>query len=275
MESFRGRVAVITGAAGGIGGALARELAARGARLVLADLDGEGAVELAAELEKDGTEALAQATDVRSLPSLRALSEAAEARFGGVDLLFNNAGVVTLGEICSLPDSDWDFTMGVNFQGVLNGVRVFVPRMIERAQGGHVVNTASMAGLMGMQWLGAYSASKFAVVGLSEALSRELSRHGIAVSVLCPMMVRTQMAERSRWARDGGPIASAQDGATLPEDAFPGRLITPEEVAQRTLRGVQRGDFYILTHAEQRELLKRRAERLDAVFASESWELAP
>ena len=89
------------------------------------------------------------------------------------------------------------------------------------------------------------------------------------------MMVRTQMAERSRWARDGGPIASAQDGATLPEDAFPGRLITPEEVAQRTLRGVQRGDFYILTHAEQRELLKRRAERLDAVFASESWELAP
>ena len=257
MQDFKGRVAVITGAAGGIGGALARALAARGARLALADLDEAGMDLLAKDLEATGTEVISVHTDVRSEESVEALAREVESRLGGVHIVCNNAGIATAGELASVPAEEWKRAMDVNFWGVVNGVRSFVPRLIARDEGGHVLNTASMAGLTGMQFMGVYSASKFAVVGLSEALVRELAPHGIGVHVLCPMMVDTNM---TRGALGPGP---AEGG---PASSLVGRIIPAEEVAERALAGMLRGEFYILTHPEQGEILRRRAARIERAF---------
>ena len=272
MEAFKDRVAVITGAAGGIGSALARAFAERGARLVLADLDESGLETVAKELEAKGAEALTVRTDVSQRESVEALAEASWRRFGGVHLLCNNAGVATAGELATAAHEDWVFTMSVNFWGVVHGVESFVPRLIEQGHGGHIMNTASMAGLTGMQWLGVYSASKFAVVGLTEALRRELAPKRIGVSVLCPMMVDTNMTGNSLRARPGDPQGENETPAPSAE-SFVGNIISPEEVAVRAVRGIERNDLYILTHLEQREILRRRAARLDSIFGDDVWPL--
>jgi NAD(P)-dependent dehydrogenase (short-subunit alcohol dehydrogenase family) len=196
------------------------------------------------------------------------------ARFGRVHVVCNNAGVALGGEMWSAPLEDWEYTMAVNFWGVLYGVQAFVPRLLAQGEGGHVVNTASMAGLTGMSFLGMYCASKFAVVGLTESLSRELRPRGIGVSVLCPMIVETGI-NRNSLARHPDP--ERRKGANLapPNDGAPpmrGGVIAPEAVARRVVRAIERNDLYILTHPEQREILRRRAERIDAMFEPESWE---
>jgi NAD(P)-dependent dehydrogenase (short-subunit alcohol dehydrogenase family) len=231
MDQFRGRVAVITGGGGGIGSAMARAFAARGARLVLADLTDAAMTGIADVLRAAGTDVLTVPTDVTSLDAVRALADAAERRFGGVHVVCNNAGIATFGEIATSTHADWKYTMGVNFWGVVHGVEVFVPRLLARGEGGHVVNTASMAGLVGMRWLGVYCASKFAVVGLTESLHRELADGPIGVSVLCPMIVQTNINEnsvRNRPAtlRNPGPEPPVPDAA-----AMAGSVIAPDEVA--------------------------------------------
>ena len=271
MDPFNGRVAVVTGAAGGIGSALAHALAERGARLALADLDEAGLERLTEELELRGTESIAVPTDVSRRESVEALAEATLRRFGAVHLVCNNAGVATAGELATAAHEAWESTMAVNFWGVVHGIESFVQRLIEQGQGGHVMNTASMAGLTGMQWLGVYSASKFAIVGVSEALRRELQPHEIGVSVLCPMMVNTQMTLKSFGIRTDPQPSQAEAPSA---DAFVGKLISPEEVAKRAIRGIERNDLYIVTHPEQRDILRRRAARLDAMFADEVWPLS-
>ena len=141
---------------------------------------------------------------------------------------------------------------------------------IAQGQGGHIVNTASMAGLIGMRWLGIYSASKFAVVGLTEALARELKPHGIGVSVLCPMIVDTQINENSVRMRPR-ELRNAEDPLLPAAGAMAGGTIPAEEVARRVVRAIERGDLYILTHPEQREILRRRAEKIDAMFGEDRW----
>jgi len=272
MDAFKDRVAVITGGAGGIGSAMARAFAARGARIVLADLD-ESALKRATEaLSAAGVQqVLGVATDVTKLESVRALAEAAQRRFGAVHIVCNNAGVATFGEISRSTHRDWEFTMGVNFWGVVHGVETFLPLLLEHGAGGHIVNTASMAGLVGMQWLGVYCASKFAVVGLTESLHRELKPHGIGVSVLCPMIVATGINENTVRMR---PTHLRNEGeAPVPPSAaeMKGGTITPEEVARRVVRGIDRKDLYILTHPEQRGFLRRRAAKLDAMFEEGTW----
>lgn len=272
MEAFKDRVAVITGAAGGIGSALARAFAERGARLVLADLDESGLEAVAKELEAKGAQALTVRTDVSQRESVEALAEASWRRFGGVHLVCNNAGVASFGELATAAHEDWVLTMSVNFWGVVHGVESFVPRLIEQGHGGHIMNTASMAGLIGMQWLGVYSASKFAVVGLTEALRRELAPKRIGVSVLCPMMVDTKMTGNSLPVRTGdlrGQNETPAPGA----ESFVGNIISPDEVAVRSVRGIERNDLYILTHLEQREILRRRAARIDSSFGDDVWPL--
>jgi NAD(P)-dependent dehydrogenase (short-subunit alcohol dehydrogenase family) len=270
MDEFRGRVAVITGGGGGIGAAMARAFAARGARLVLADVDPAAMATVTAELGARGTEVLAVPTDVTSVESVRALADAAERRFGAVHIVCNNAGVATFGEIVASTHADWQYTMNVNFWGVVHGVETFVPRLLARRDGGHVVNTASMAGLVGMRWLGVYSASKFAVVGLTEALHRELTDHGIGVSVLCPMIVQTNINQNSVRNR---PAPLRNPGEPLVPDSatMAGSVIPPEEVARRVVRGIERKDLYIFTHPEQREFLKRRWTRQDRMFEPDVW----
>src|SRR5215470_17401280 len=154
MDQFQGRVAVITGGGGGIGSAMARAFAARGARLVLADLSEAAMAGIAEELRAGGAEVLTVRTDVTSLDAVRALADAAEHRFGGVHIVCNNAGIATFGEIAASTHADWVYSMGVNFWGVVHGVEVFVPRLLARGEGGYVLNTASMAGMVGMRWLG-------------------------------------------------------------------------------------------------------------------------
>src|SRR5512140_2239446 len=157
MDGFKDRVAVITGGAGGIGMAMARAFAARGARVVLADLDAAALARAVGELTASGADALGVATDVTKLESVHALADAAVRRFGAVHIVCNNAGVATFGLIANSTHRDWQFTMNVNFWGVVHGVETFVPLLLKQGTGGHIVNTASMAGLVGMQWLGIYS----------------------------------------------------------------------------------------------------------------------
>src|SRR5438067_495101 len=232
---------------------------------------GRAALEgVAAALGKGGAEVLVVPTDVTALESVRALADAAERRFGAVHIVCNNAGVATMSEIAASTHADWQYTMNVNFWGVVHGVETFVPRLLARGAGGHIVNTASMAGLVGMRWLGVYCASKFAVVGLSEALHRELAEHGIGVSVLCPMIVETKINEDSIRNR---PAALRNPGeAAVPEGAaMMGSVIGPEEVARRVVRGIERKDLYIFTHPEQRAILQRRAARQDRMFEPDRW----
>jgi NAD(P)-dependent dehydrogenase (short-subunit alcohol dehydrogenase family) len=271
MDAFTDRVAVITGGAGGIGMAMGRAFAARGARLVLADLDEEALARATEALAADGVPVRGVPTDVTQLDSVRALADAAVGHFGAVHVVCNNAGVATFGEISRATHRDWEYTMGVNFWGVVHGVETFVPLLLQQDAGGHILNTASMAGLVGMQWLGIYSASKFAVVGLSEALHRELQPQGIGVSVLCPMIVATNINENSVRMR---PEALRNPGAApmLPSAAeMKGGTIAADEVARRVVRGIDRRDLYILTHPEQRDFLRRRAAKLDAMFEEGIW----
>ena len=288
-DPFRGRVAVITGGAGGIGFAMAEAFAARGARIALADLD-EAAMDARAKvLRERGTEVLCVRTDVTQRASVNGLAERVFQHFGAAHLVCNNAGIAIAGPLLQMTPDDWRLTMDIDFWGVVHGVEAFAPRLIEQKQGGHVLNTASMAGLVGMSWLGVYCAAKFAVVGFTESLRRELEAHEIGVSVLCPMIVATDITANSMRMRaasagaagarsepkasEGARAESARSQTEVPKavaepeqppaGALRGGVIGVEEVARRVVRGVERNDLYILTHPEQRELLRRRAARLD------------
>jgi len=271
MDPFRDRVAIITGGAGGIGLAMARAFAERGASIVLADLNPEALEKAEKDLAPFGRPVLSVVTDVTKIDSVRNLAEATKRRFGAVHIVCNNAGIALFGEMAQATHRDWEYTMNVDFWGVVHGVEVFVPLLIEQGQGGHIVNTASMAGLVGMRWLGIYSAAKFAVVGLTEALQREMKPRGIGVSVLCPMIVATDInsnsvSMRPQDLRNPGETPIVPDNA-----AMAGGVIQKEEVARRVVRGIERGDLYILTHPEQREFLRRRAAKLDSMFEEGTW----
>ncbi len=271
MDPFKGRVAVITGGAGGIGMAMARAFAQRGAKVVLADLDEAALVTAAAQLRDEGAAVLGVHTDVTKRDSVRALVDATVRQFGAAHIVCNNAGVGVYGLLSDATSRDWEYTMNVNFWGVVYGVETFLPVLLQQGAGGHVVNTASMAGLVGMQWLGVYCASKFAVVGLTESLHRELKPRGIGASVLCPMIVDTKINENSVRMR---PAELRNEGAGTYEPAgsdMKGGTVAPAEVARRVVRGIERNDLYILTHPEQREFLRRRAARLDAMFEADRW----
>ncbi|MGH7896242.1 MAG: SDR family NAD(P)-dependent oxidoreductase [Candidatus Binatia bacterium] len=273
MDAFSGRVAVITGGAGGIGMAMARAFAARGTKLVLADVDEAALARAAGALRASGAPVHTVRVDVGDRGQVDALADATFSRFGAAHVVCNNAGIALFGEMAQATHKDWEYTMRVNFWGVVHGVETFVPRLLAQGQGGHIVNTASMAGLVGMQWLGIYCASKFAVVGLSEALHRELAPHGVGVSVLCPMIVETNINANSLRTR---PLELRNpDHSDAPPDveagSMVGSVIKVDEVARRVVRAIDRGDLYVLTHPEQREILRRRARRQDQMFEPEKW----
>ncbi len=274
QDPFSGRTAVITGGGGGIGSALARAFAERGAKLALADVDPEAARRVADELVAGGTQAEAFPVDVTDRSDVFRLADAVVERFGKAHIVCNNAGVALGGEMWSAPMADWNYTMDVNFWGVLHGVQAFVPRILEHGEGGYIVNTASMAGLTGMSFLGMYCASKFAVVGLSESLSREVRPQGIGVSVLCPMIVETDI-NRNTMARHPDPERRKLANLAPPNDAAPpmrGGVVQAGDVARRVVRAMERDQLYILTHPEQQEILRRRSHRIDSAFSAENWE---
>jgi len=264
---FKNQTAVITGGASGIGLGIGKALGQRGARVVLADLDQNALGQQVGQLGEAGIEVLGHPTDVTDKRSVAELAGMVEQDLGGCDLLFNNAGVAVFGPFVEATDADWEFTMGVNFWGVLNGLQAFVPSMINRGSG-HIVNTASMSGLVGMENLSVYCASKFAVVGLSESLRRELAPAGVGVSVLCPMVVDTPISENSVRMRP----ASLVNGVAAPDVTanLVGGVISVEQVAELVVKAIINNEQYVLTHPDQAPILRRRSSRLaeasDRVF---------
>jgi NAD(P)-dependent dehydrogenase (short-subunit alcohol dehydrogenase family) len=255
-----GRTAVVTGGASGIGRALALTLAREGARLVIGDRDDAGMAEVVGAIRARGGEAMGVPTDVSELPQVQALADRAFAAFGKVHILCNNAGVAVWGGLEAATHRDWQWVLGINLWGVIHGVEAFVPRMIAQREGGHIVNTASMAGLIASQGLGVYNTSKYAVVGLSETLAKDLRGHGIGVSVLCPMGVDTRIntSERNRptGLRNDAPAVDAP--VTLM-----GRTLAPEAVAEMTLAAIRENRLYVITHDEGLEPLRRRFQRME------------
>ena len=268
MESLKDRTAVVTGGASGIGRALCLAFAGEGARIVVADIDDAGMAETARGVAKAGSKAITVETDVTKLASVQSLADRAFGEFGRVHVLCNNAGVAVHGSLDSASHRDWEWVLGVNLWGVIHGVEAFVPRMIAQKEPGHIVNTASMAGLIASQGLGVYNTSKYAVVGLSETLQKDLRPHNIGVSVLCPMGVSTNIrtSERNR------PVDLQNPSGPEANDWFQliGRYLTPEEVAGRVLRAVKANRLYVITHEEAREPLRRRFERMDRAFEESS-----
>ena len=260
MDSLRDRVAVVTGGGSGIGRALVDVFAREGARVVVADVDEASATDAADAVRKRGGTALAVRTDVTDLAQVQALADRAFAELGAVDVLCNNAGVALWGSLDEASHRDWQWVLGVNLWGVIHGIEAFVPRMIASGRRGHVVNTASMAGMIATRGLGVYNTSKYAVVGLSETLVKDLAPHGIGVSVLCPLGVDTRIrnSERNRPAalrNDGKPDAApvALDGTTLKPDA----------VAEMVLSAILENRLYVITHPESLEPIRRRFQRIE------------
>jgi NAD(P)-dependent dehydrogenase (short-subunit alcohol dehydrogenase family) len=269
MEQLAGKVAVITGGASGIGFATAKALAAKGVKLVLADIEPRALEKAAAELATAGTRVESAVCDVSKLRDVEGLAATAFRQMGGVHIVFNNAGVAVGGPIVAMKHSDWEWTMQVNLWGPIHGVEAFLPRMIDQKQGGHLLFTSSFAGLVPNEGLGPYCVSKYGVVALAEVLHRELREQNIGVSVLCPMRVATNIgqSERNRPAELGGPGASPvvqdQDESNA---NLAGRVLNVDDVARMVVDAIVANRLYILPHEESRKSIRRRFERIDRTF---------
>ena len=272
MEQLEGRVAVITGGGSGIGEGLAHACHAAGMRVVLGDVEEDQAARVANDVRELGGDAIAVRADVSSRESLEELAARAYEAFDAVHLLCNNAGVLSVSPLVETPETDWEWTLGVNLMGPVHGVRAFVPRMREQpGDEAHIVNTGSVAGTFAIPGLpiGVYTASKYAVVGYSEMLRLELAGDGIGVSVLCPGGVATRIQEAGRNRPDalGGPVEQApEDLARQQERGDRPRGMEPREVGERVLDGVRANRLYIFTHADQRGPVEERYHDMMAAY---------
>ncbi len=265
MKDLGGKVLVVTGGASGIGKHLALRFAREGMSVVLADVEEEPLRATEEELKASGATVLAVRADVSSSASVDELAARAFERFGAVHVVCNNAGVGGgAGPIWTLTDADWTWTLGVNLLGVVHGIRAFVPRMIAQGEG-HVVNTASIAGLLAPPMMAPYVASKHGVVSISEVLARDLETVGakVRVSVLCPGFVKTRIAESHRnRPRDPASGERATSGADAAAGAMIRKMveagIEPEVVADHVLDAVRQERFYVLPHPELDVAVERR-----------------
>jgi NAD(P)-dependent dehydrogenase (short-subunit alcohol dehydrogenase family) len=250
MHEFKDRVAVVTGAASGIGFGLAAAFAAQGMNVVLADIEAAALSDAVATLRATGAEVLGIRTDVTDSAAVQALADTAVERFGAIHVACNNAGVGGGGLSWEAPLDMWEWVLGVNMWGVINGVRAFVPILMQQPEA-HVVNTASVAGLVAGPFMGPYNASKYAVVAISETLHHEMAivAPHVKVSVLCPGWVRTRIADSAR----NRPGAESPDTAS--SSAFAQALqslidhgMAPEDVANKVLRAIRAEQFWVMPH---------------------------
>ena len=276
MREVRGKTAFVTGGASGMGLAMARSFAKAGMKVVVADIEQTALDTVQAEFESSNVEFLALKLDVTDRDAMEQAAAAAEARFERVHVLCNNAGVAVGGPIDQMAYNDWDWVVGVNIGGVVNGLQAFLPRIKAHGEGGHVVNTASMAGHLAIPGLSVYTATKFAVVGISETMRADLATANIGVSVLCPGIVNTNIftSERNRPTTLAGtssvlltnPDATPTEQAARLAELQAGAL-DPAVVGDMVLHAIREDEFYIFSHPELKPMADARQDELAGAYA--------
>jgi NAD(P)-dependent dehydrogenase (short-subunit alcohol dehydrogenase family) len=267
MKEFNGRVAVITGGASGLGRAMAFRFAREGMKVVIADMDEKAMAQTEAELREGGARAVSVKTDVSKAAQVEALAEKALAAFGAIHIVANNAGVAEGGAVWENTIDDWEWVLGVNVWGVIHGLRVFTPIMLTQDTEGHIVNTASVAGLLSPPGMGIYCVSKHSVVTLTECLHQDLAERNakIKCSVLCPAYVPTGISEsgRNRPAELKEQRKKSARDLALEESlrhAVAHGKVSPEQVADAVFEAVRDEKFYILTHKRIKDSVRMRLE---------------
>lgn len=268
MKELKDKVAVVTGAASGIGLGMAERFAAEGMKVVLADIEQGLLDEAERDLRAKGATTLAVRCDVSKADDVEALAKRTVDEFGAVHVVCNNAGVSPpVGALWERSEADWQWVIGANLWGVIHGVKIFVPIMLAQGTEGHVVNTASLAGMVSVPWLGIYNVCKHAVVTLSETLYRELEATGgkVKVSVLCPAWVKTRLADadRNRPTELQNPDREQTPQEQMIEQALRGFLdsgISTEQVAEAVVDAIKKEKLYILTHPDSMEAVRTRME---------------
>jgi NAD(P)-dependent dehydrogenase (short-subunit alcohol dehydrogenase family) len=268
MREFKDKVAVVTGAASGIGFALADRLASVGMRVVLCDVEQAALENAERTLKTKGAPTLLVAADVSKAEDVERLADKAFETFGGVHVLCNNAGVGMGGLIWENSLDDWRWVLGVNLWGVIHGIRSFVPRMLAQDSEGHIVNTASVAGLISSPYIGVYQASKHAVVSITETLRLDLEATGakLRASVLCPGFVQTKIADSDR--NRPSELTNSQRQADIDRQRQVREVarqqvasgVKPAEVAEMTVEAIREDRFYVLTHQRFEKLIRRRMQ---------------
>jgi len=280
MKEYKGKVAVITGAATGIGRGIAERCAKENMKIVLADVETEALIKTEKEMKEAGAEVVAVMTDVSKAIDVKVLAEKALDTYGSVDLLFNNAGVHMIGNIWECTLKDWEWLLGVNLWGVIHGIRTFVPIMLEQGTEAYIVNTASSGGLASAPFVGVYRASKHAVVTISESLQYELLSLGanIKVSILCPGLVKTDIStsKRNRPAELNNDTPRKVETSAEEIKNFQKALATalsPEVIADQVFDALYEDKFFILTHPEQTKYMVRN--RMEGILSERIPTLRP
>jgi NAD(P)-dependent dehydrogenase (short-subunit alcohol dehydrogenase family) len=266
MQDFTGKVAFITGGASGIGLAMAKVFGRAGMKVMLADIEPAALAAAVEELRGLQVRVEGVVADVTSRDSLKSAALETIAKFGKVHVVCNNAGVGSGGEFGTVPAKDWAWVVDVNQLGVVYGMETFAPLIMSHGEGGHFVNTASMAGMVSPAGMEPYCATKFAVVAMSEGWAMQLAPHNIGVSILCPGFVKTRIHEsrRNRPAEYGVNERPPGFDSSLSSPVLTGMPVEP--VAERVLEGIQDNDLYIFTHPEMRPAVEARFERILAAF---------
>jgi NAD(P)-dependent dehydrogenase (short-subunit alcohol dehydrogenase family) len=264
-----GKTAFVTGGASGIGLEIGRYLKELGAKVMLADRDAQGLTAAKADLGDAGGDVGMVVCDVADAESVQAAADATIAQFGKVHIVVNNAGVSLAGAAGQVPLQDWKWIVDINLMGVVYGVEIFTPLIQAHGEGGYFINTASMSGHLATQQLGAYTATKFAVVGLSESMRQDLAEHNIGVSVLCPGWVKTDINKThvDRPSGKGADQNADNSGIQMISDAVEQGL-PPRHVAEWAIECMQAGRFYIFTHPSMRRWVQKRAALVDADYAA-------
>ncbi len=267
MKDLAGKTAFITGGASGIGFAMAQAFVAEGMNVAIADIDGDALASAAETLRGSNARVEAYELDVTNRNQYAGVAEQVESDLGPVHVICNNAGVYRGGRMDAVSYEDWDWIMGVNVGGVVNGVQTWISRVQAHGQGGHIVNTASMAGMVSSPGLGVYNTSKFAVVGLSEALRDDLAEENIGVSVLCPGMVNTRILDSERTRpeafepSDPAAVSAAAEHNEVMQVAM-NTGIEADEVAQLVLNGIKEEQFYLFPHPELKGSTELRVQEI-------------